>query len=47
VDGTVGWEGVIENDRSAPRYPRAVSLATQQLEQFDHLVAARRLRGSE
>jgi len=42
VDGTVGWQGVIENDRENPRYPRAVVLSAEQLQQFDQLVEKRR-----
>ncbi len=44
VDSTSGWNGVIENERDAPRYPRAVSLPGSQLTQIDALVNKRRLR---
>ena len=45
VDSTVGWGGVIENERSNPKYPRAVQLADSQLQLFDRLVSERRSRG--
>jgi len=44
VDSTVGWGGVIENEREAPKYPRAVSLPKSQLDLIDALVSKRRLR---
>ena len=39
---TRGWDGAIENDRAAPRYPRAVEVPGALLARFDRLVAARR-----
>ena len=39
---TEGWDGAIENDRAAPRYPRAVDVPGALLARFDRLVAARR-----
>lgn len=44
VDTTVGWEGTIENERTTPKYPRAVTLSKQQLDTIDALVSERRLR---
>jgi len=35
---TDGWNGVIENDRQAPRYPRAVTLSDETLNHFDQRV---------
>ena len=43
VDSTKGWDGVIENERDKPKYPRAVSLPVRQLAQFDRIVAEHRL----
>jgi len=43
---TRGWEGTIENDREAPRYPRAVELPGALRARFDRLVDARRGDGS-
>lgn len=43
VDSTVGWGGVIENDRDDPKYPRAVQLPQSQLDTMDELVNHRRL----
>jgi len=42
LTSTAGWEGAIENDRAAPRYPRAVEVPGALLARFDRLVAARR-----
>ena len=39
---TRGWDGVIENDRDAPRYPRAVEVPGSLRARFDRLVSARR-----
>lgn len=44
VDSTVGWNGFIENDRSSPRYPRAVQLPQAQLALFDRVVTKRCLK---
>lgn len=44
LDTTFGWDGVIEDDRDKPRYPRAVTVPTELLERFDQLVVNRRLR---
>ncbi len=44
IDYTKGWGGVIENDRQRPRYPRAVSLEPDQLDEFDAVVQEHRLR---
>lgn len=38
VDSTEGWDGVIENDRHNPKYPRSVSLPQEQLALFDTLI---------
>jgi len=38
VESTVGWDGVIENERCNPRYPRAVQLPDSQLALFDSVV---------
>lgn len=38
VESTIGWDGVIENERSSPRYPRAVQLSESQLALFDSVV---------
>jgi len=38
VESTVGWDGVIENERDKPRYPRAVQLTESQLALFDSVV---------
>jgi len=38
VTSTAGWDGVIENDRVKPRYPRAVTLPASQLSLFDRVV---------
>jgi len=38
VESTVGWGGVIENERHDPRYPRAVQLPDSQLALFDSVV---------
>ena len=43
VDSTVGWDGVIENERHKPKYPRAVTLPAEQLALFDKVVAAKRM----
>lgn len=43
VDTTVGWDGSIENERAAPKYPRAVTLSKPQLDTIDTLVSERRL----
>ena len=40
---THGWEGTIEDDRAAPRYPRAVDVPGALRARFDRLVAARRV----
>ena len=42
LTSTRGWEGAIEDDRAAPRYPRAVDVPGALLARFDRLVAARR-----
>lgn len=42
VDSTNGWNGTIENERSNPRYPRAVQLPDSQLALFDHLLSSHR-----
>ena len=39
---TRGWEGAIEDDRAAPRYPRAVEVPGALRGRFDRLVSARR-----
>ena len=39
---TEGWEGAIEDDRAAPRYPRAVEVPGALAARFDRLVRARR-----
>lgn len=38
VDSTVGWDGVILNERGNPLYPRAVQLPESQLALFDSVV---------
>ncbi len=38
VESTLGWDGVIENERCNPRYPRAVQLPDSQLALFDDVV---------
>ncbi len=38
VETTVGWDGVIEDERRNPRYPRAVQLPDSQLALFDSVV---------
>jgi len=43
IDSTTGWDGVIENERNNPKYPRAVSLPVEQLALFDRMVNARRI----
>ncbi|MBX2839834.1 MAG: hypothetical protein KTR35_23455 [Gammaproteobacteria bacterium] len=35
---THGWRGPIENDRSSPRYPRAVQLSVDQQARYDALL---------
>ncbi len=40
VSTTEGWGGVLLDDRTAPRYPRAVALAPELLEEFDRLLAS-------
>lgn len=42
LSSTNGWEGAIENDRAAPRYPRAIELPAPLLAHFDRMVGARR-----
>ena len=37
---TDGWEGTLLDDRSAPRYPRAVRLPADTIHQFDLIVAS-------
>jgi len=44
MHSTKGWDGVIENDRDRPRYPRAVTLDQHQLDEIDTIVQERRLR---
>lgn len=38
VDSTVGWGGVIDDDRAKPRYPRAVNVSEEQRQHFDNLI---------
>lgn len=38
VESTIGWDGFIENERSKPRYPRAVQLSDSQLALFDSVI---------
>ena len=38
VESTLGWDGVIENERNNPRYPRAVQLPDSQLALFDSII---------
>lgn len=42
LHATRGWGGQIENDRTQPRYPRAVAIPGDMLARFDRLVNARR-----
>lgn len=44
LHSTDGWHGPIENDRHAPRYPRAVTLHERVLQRFDALLDAARQR---
>lgn len=44
LDSTRGWSRPIMNDRTAPHYPRWVSVAPQVREQFDVLVQSRSKR---
>ena len=41
---TEGWERPVENDRNAPRYPRAVELPAHLLCRFDDMLQQQRLR---
>lgn len=47
VDSTVGWDGVIENERDNPKYPRAVSVQPEQLAMFDQVVAKQRMSAQQ
>lgn len=38
IETTDGWDTPIENDRSAPRYPRSVRLSSAERAFIDHLV---------
>jgi len=38
VESTIGWDGIIENERNNPRYPRAVQLPNSQLVLFDSVI---------
>jgi len=38
IASTQGWDGVIDNERDNPRYPRAVPLPESQLALFDSIV---------
>lgn len=42
LHATRGWHGQIENDRTQPRYPRAVAIPGELLARFDRLVNAHR-----
>lgn len=44
VQSTAGWDGVIENERSHPKYPRAVNVPEEQLAAFDQIIFQQRLR---
>ncbi len=44
LHSTRGWEKPVDEDRFAPRYPRAVSLSQNQLQHFDALLSNHRLR---
>lgn len=44
IETTEGWHVPILSDREAPRYPRAVSVAKDQLQMTDDLLADQRVR---